>query len=95
MSCDLTIKNTNIQPHFIVPASKIDPESSSNILVGLQINPDIRLTACLVQGVLNFTIKEVNPSTGKVISEYNDNYQLEDFNIAFSEFFVGTQWFKR
>lgn len=94
MCCDLTIKNSNVQPHSIVPAAKIESLSSSNVLVGLQINPEVRIASCLVQAVLTFSITEMS-GAGKVISEYTDNYQLEDFSIPYSDFFVAQQWYKR
>ena len=43
--CDLTIKNPDIKVHQIVPAAKIEFDTTSNVLIGLKINPDRKVIA--------------------------------------------------
>ncbi|CAD8045387.1 unnamed protein product [Paramecium sonneborni] len=88
VSLELTIKNQNLQFERIVPAKQIQPQCVSNILVGLQFNPNLRLVQSNIQSILTFTVNENGTS-------YQDEYQTEDFMITYSDFFLPIQWFKK
>lgn len=86
---ELNIKNNDqLQVVTIIPATQIDFDSSANSLIGLQINPDIKMVQTQIECVMNFTVKEINLSTEKVITQYQDDYQLEDFGIYYRDFLV-------
>ena len=70
----MTAKNPNLQVHTIVPALNIEPESASNVLVGLHMNPKLRLISTSISTIMHFGVRETNLSTGKVISDYTDEY---------------------
>jgi hypothetical protein len=76
-----------------VPAAVIEPEGASNVLVGVHVNPELRLVSSTVSSIMHFGVKEMKG--GKVVSSYNDEYQLEDFTIAYSEYFTPTNWCKK
>lgn len=43
---------------------------------------------------MHFRVRETNPS-GKVISDYTDEYQLEDFYLTYNEYFTPVNWCKK
>lgn len=71
---ELTIKSENIQEDQTVPALQIDPNTTSNILVGLQFNSELKLAASSIQTIMKFTVKELNATNDKVISTYDDEF---------------------
>ena len=57
------------------------------MFVGLKLKPDLRVVSSSIRTILAFVVSESGTS-------YDDEYQVEDFNIAFSDFFHEDIWFK-
>ncbi|KAL4445701.1 hypothetical protein ABPG74_006252 [Tetrahymena malaccensis] len=80
----LDLNNENIQVEKIVAATEIKEEEASNIFVALARNPEFKVIAFSSQCFLTFQVQDIG-ANGKVISEYADEYQLDDVQVTISD----------
>ncbi len=65
---------------------EIAPNTTSNILVGVARNPDMRIVTTTANCFLKFLVNEINPQTKATIASYDDEYQLEDLELTVSDY---------
>ena len=81
------MSSENLKLAHIINAPEIKPQTTSNIFVGLAKNPEMKLINSTVNTIMKFEVNEINPSTSAVISEYEDEFFFEEFEISLGDYF--------
>jgi len=55
--------------------------------VGLAKNPELKFISSNVSTILKFEANELNPSTNALVSEYDDEFFFEEFEITIGDYF--------
>lgn len=71
----------------IIPAPEIKPLTTSNIFVGLAKNPEMKVISSTVSTIMKFEANEINLSTNALISNYEDEFFFEEFEITIGDYF--------
>ena len=85
---ELQLSSENLKLAHIINAPEIKPLTSSNIFVGLAKNPEMKLISSSVTTVMKFEANEINLSTNTLISEYDDEFFFEEFEISLGDYFT-------
>lgn len=84
---ELQLSSENIKLAHIINAPEIKPLNTSNILVGLAKNPELKLISSTVATVFKYEANEINLSTNAIISSYEDEFFFEEFDINLGDYF--------
>jgi len=85
---ELQLSSENLKLAHIINAPEIKPLTSSNIFVGLAKNPEMKLISSTVTTMMKFEANEINLSTNTLISEYDDEFFFEEFEISLGDYFT-------
>lgn len=83
----IEIKHNSESINFIhlIPAKEIKPNSTSDIFLGLSSGDDDYFPAATFNSLMKYRMKE---SQGGKVTQYEDEYPLEDFNLTFTDYMV-------
>lgn len=67
----------------MIPAKEIKTNTASDIFLGLSINSEESFPTASFTSLMKYRVKETQ---GGKTAQYDDEYQLEDFNLNFTDF---------
>lgn len=83
----IELKHNSESLNFIhlIPAKEIKPNSTSDIFLGLSMPNDEHFTTATFNSLMKYRMKETQ---GAKVTQYEDEYPLEDFNLTFTDYMV-------
>ena len=83
----IELKHNSESLNFIhlIPAKEIKPNSTSDIFLGLSAANDEHFTTATFNSLMKYRMKETQ---GTKVTQYEDEYPLEDFNLTFTDYMV-------
>ncbi|KAI9842966.1 MAG: coatomer subunit gamma [Sclerophora amabilis] len=83
-------EEVTLEEDFIIPVTKLSPEEPKIVYAAFKrVNGEKGFPATSFTNVLKFTSKEIDPTTGEPEeSGYEDEYQVEDLELAGSDYVV-------
>lgn len=83
----IELKHNSESLSFIhmIPAKEIKPNSTSDIFLGLSVASDEHFIAATFNSLMKFRVKETQ---GSKVTQYEDEYPLDDFNLTFTDYMV-------
>lgn len=86
VSVDITFTSEDLKVFHLLNAPEIKPETTSNIFVGIAKNEKMKLATTNIISFLKFEVNEINLTTKAVLANYEDEFQLEDFEISLGDY---------
>jgi len=90
---DTAIKNVSVETKYesevlqtvqVISVKEIKTNTSASVLVSIAKHPEYKIVVCNFQAFLKYTVVEY--VGGKQSAEYEDEYQLEDFQTIVSDY---------
>jgi len=84
VTVDLQFDTDDLKTMQIISINQIKTNDTSSVFVTVAKNPEFKIIIANVSSFLKFRIAEFSGNTK--VSEYDDEYQLEDFSITVSDY---------
>lgn len=85
VTVDVQIDVDDLKPMQIISVNQIKTHDTASVFVTVAKNPEFKIIIATINSFLKFKIAEFSSDGKTKLTEYEDEYQLDEVNLYFSK----------